>query len=739
MRKTIGRRIYWALGTLALSIFCLSGCKNSHTDEQVPVLDEKVGFVGREYVRIASDAIPGGVRVCTGTTVCSVQNVFFYKGEQIEEESLADRAEEYDRIEVKSVIWNQEIGEQGVSEPRRIAEPSGYTLEAACGKEGHVWLTQMSPETYLGLGDEYFLVRIDGSGKEVFRVRLENCPGMLAVDGEGNAAVQTLDGLFYYNSRGKNRGKTILSKMLLALCGDRQEGFYLIEAGVAGTDLRRVQDHKEEALELEYADLFGLAPAGTGSVLTWNGTNLFLYSYLNGTVRKLCSWADAGIYPGDIEECLMDDRGRIRMITGESSGEYLITLEQAVGDEPAKSVVTIGAWHPSNDLLRKVVMFNRESDRYCITVLDYADGMDGQFSAEEWRAAKDRMTLDLMSGKGPDLLAVSYDIDLKALAESDIIVDLNPYLERSKKISREDFFEEALLSATMGDVLAYLPESFSVRTVMGKADTFGEMTGWTIDDMLRLAKDYPDAYLFAPNELGKDSGQPSTILGMAMEGNPQLFLESPGGVESSTLCSLLELAKKEYENTQNITYEKLPEAYRNGSVLAAELSIADFKDLHSYKRNYFGKETVRIIGYPTADGNGGHILYSGRGVSMLHSCENKEGAFEFLEYYATHWNEGLPLGFPANRKIFDEQMKKAFGYSEIIPPKGMTNDYVKEDLILLQEIISEAVADNRFTDDEIRKIVNEEAQAFYAGDKTAEAVSDIIQNKVRLYSSENSR
>lgn len=743
MSKTMRHRMCWALWVLALSALCLSGCGNRQADKgaqtQVPVLDGTAGFVGKAYMRVTSDAIPGEVRTCTGSMICSVQNVFFYKGEQMDEETLAVWAEEYDQIEVKSVVWNQEIMEQGVSEPVRIGETSGYTLDAVCGKENDIWLTQMGPETYLGLGNEYFLVRINRNGREAFRVKLDNYPSRLAVDGEGNAAVQTLDGLFYYNAKGKRRGKTILSEMLLALCGDGEEGFYLIETGVGGTDLWRVHDNKEEVLELEYADFYGLAPAGAGNVLAWNGTKLYRYSCENGTARELCSWADAGVYPGDIEECLMDDRGRVRMITKESSGDYLITLEQDEDGGQTKNVVTLGAWHPSGDLMRKVVTFNRENDQYCITVLDYADRIDGRSSAEERRAAKERMTLDLLSGKGPDLIAASYDVDLKALADQGILVDLNPYLEGSQKISREDFFEEVLLSATIGDVLAYLPENFYINTVIGKADTFGERTGWTIDDMLQIAKDHPDAYLFAPNDYGRNRGLPSAILRVAVACNQQFFSDSQSSAVTEALCSLLELAKKEYENTQQITSENLPEAYRNGSVLVAELSIMDFKDLHSLKRSYFGQEPVRIIGYPTADGTGGHILYSGGGIGMLSSCEKKEGAFAFLEYYATYLEEEPQVGFSANRKVFEEQMRKALEYSDIILPEGTSTDYVREDIIRIQEIIKEAVGDYCLTDDEILKIVNEEVQNLYTGNKTAEAVSDTIQKRVRLYINENSR
>ena len=40
--------------------------------------------------------------------------------------------------------------------------------------------------------------------------------------------------------------------------------------------------------------------------------------------------------------------------------------------------------------------------------------------------------------------------------------------------------------------------------------------------------------------------------------------------------------------------------------------------------------------------------------------------------------------------------------------------------------------------EEINKIIEEEAQAYFAGDKTAQEAAGLIQNRVKLYVSENS-
>ena len=55
------------------------------------------------------------------------------------------------------------------------------------------------------------------------------------------------------------------------------------------------------------------------------------------------------------------------------------------------------------------------------------------------------------------------------------------------------------------------------------------------------------------------------------------------------------------------------------------------------------------------------------------------------------------------------------------------------------ETIQASHMDNRSIDDDVFRIVCEESEAFFAGDKTVEEVTGLIQNRVQLYLSERYR
>jgi hypothetical protein len=61
----------------------------------------------------------------------------------------------------------------------------------------------------------------------------------------------------------------------------------------------------------------------------------------------------------------------------------------------------------------------------------------------------------------------------------------------------------------------------------------------------------------------------------------------------------------------------------------------------------------------------------------------------------------------------------------------------REQMDQLREIIDMAKPSNQSTDDNITDIISEEAQAYFDGQKTAEAVAEIIQSRVAIYVSEN--
>ena len=721
-----------------LVCFLLISCKP--TDENRPIDASVLSncsefcFACERYERLPEEMAESYKFISNGDMVYSLEEQIFYEGKQINGEDEVEFIEDNSFAEVKTILWKYE---DFPARRERLLEIDGFVLEATVDQSGCVWYTQINEE---GNDQEYFLKKVDGNGKNVVDIKMREASwiGMIAANVDDSVVVQSSDCLMIYDQTGRFKGKVNLSSAALALCAGKKNIYYSIRRGSTGTEFVMIQNRKESLIKLNHDNLYGLGQAKDGNVLIWNDSKLFLFDAEAEALCEICTWTDINVYSGDIEVCWMDALGSICLVTKERTGCYFFKLTKSSEKVQNKKTVTLGVWNASDALLLKANDFNRNDTKYHISILDYADEVKDFSDKDTIRKDLERMNMELLSGNGPDMILCDED-QLKSLVQAGMIEDLAPFLDGSDVISREDFFPAALRQATYNGILAYLPETIYIDTVIGKKDVLGPEGKWTITDMLEIAKEHPDSYMFSPNPRNTRALSTVRSLYVALLLNPNVCLatEERNGGSEDLFIKVLELAKKEYESPEDFSYLELREAYRNCKVLASEISISDFGEIQAYRRDYFGKDPIDLIGYPTTSGEKGHVLRVGNGIAMLASCKEKTAAFSFMQYCATHWEEDFQYGLSANKHFFSEQVNKALTKAE--KPSNNYGDipYTQEDVLLLQDIVlSNDIAYESIADSDFFKIVDEEVQSYFSGDKTAYAVAEVISRRLKLYYSE---
>ncbi|MCR5459423.1 MAG: extracellular solute-binding protein [Acetatifactor sp.] len=729
-----------------MTCFILAACSKGEgvtvVKKEEKVWESQIKYTGRWYEENTRDWILDADWIYDRDCLYTFEREYIYDGHKMTWEDYDEEFEDYSLLRVKTKIWKQKISDSAISSEECLFETDGYILEAVVTVAGDVWCTVMSSETLFGLENRYSLFKINANGKLLIQTLLDQqiVPGTLAVDGKENIALHSSGTLYFFNSHGKFCGKQELGNMLLALCGDRGEGFYFIELGEAGTNLKKLVGNKLIQIMAVRDDFYNLAIAGEGKVLVWNDTKLFMFSEMENSWAELCSWIDEDIFSDCIRYCGMSASGMITIYCVENRNERMIVLGPALGEESKRRELTIGVWKSSDALTRKVINFNRQNKECHVRIVEYGEKISGRSTVEEHDDAIDHMMLDYINDKGTDMLIVTSDIDIQKIAEGGLIEDLTDYLEKSANINSSDFFEPLLRQATYGKCLAYLPERFEIYTLLGKESVWGKRAGWTIDDMLEMAKKNINAYMLQPSSRDMRDYYQDGSLQIAILLNNWIFeANDDDQTNKDLLLGLLELTKKEYLNPDNLVGNQVLEAYDTGKIMAALISITDFTDLTRWKQRVFGKDAVCAIGYPTKAGEKGHVMHAKSGIAMLHNCKEKELAFSFMQYYVSDWEKEFENGFSAKRSIFDEQMKQVMDAADKVPKNGKTKEFAKEDLLLLMKIMEETDDGEGMTDQIILNIVSEEAKAFYDGEKAAEEVCNVIQNRVRLYISETDR
>lgn len=149
------------------------------------------------------------------------------------------------------------------------------------------------------------------------------------------------------------------------------------------------------------------------------------------------------------------------------------------------------------------------------------------------------------------------------------------------------------------------------------------------------------------------------------------------------------------------------------------------------------------------------------GFAMSANCANKDAAWEFLRMFYTEDYQKNIGGLPTNLNVYNEKLKKAMTpqyqqdaegnflldeNGEKIPIStggmGMPDGSVVEFYALTQEQ-ADRLGDlinstTRLADynSSVFDIVKEQAQAFFAGQKSAEDVAKLIQSKANIYVNE---
>ena len=391
------------------------------------------------------------------------------------------------------------------------------------------------------------------------------------------------------------------------------------------------------------------------------------------------------------------------------------------------------------------VDFNRNNEQYHITVKNYGSLTD------LYNAILAKETIDIIDLSG---------IDIEKLSRQGIFEDLAPWLEQSETFTRDDFLDGILEAYTFDGTLVGIPESFMLRTVVGDGSRIENSAGLTLEELFAISEQNPGAMPF--DEITKEE-----MMQYLLMFNEDAFIDWETGechFDSAQFKAVLELSRRFPDgdtSNERSGYESevsLPSKIQNGDVLFAIADMSRLKTFQLYEA-MFG-DAASCVGFPTADGRGGTILFADNAFGIVAGSGNKSGAWEFIEsvlnrknvdsmdneevYYAYYYYE--PSQFPTMKKamsaIADYIMEtdKAGKFATMHYEDGwaFTSHAVTWDEInAILDLVPDATPYFSVEDDEIIKIINEEAGAYYSGQKGIDDVINIIQNRVQLYVNEN--
>lgn len=607
-----------------------------------------------------------------------------------------------------------------------------------------------------------FLYKFDREGNNIFfrditeQLGRGTSIGGMSVDGQGRIYVfNPEEGIWLYTDDGSYHGTVQygFSKEVQVIgTVEGEDGRYCIciragdgaeHCALAEVDFEKKQ-LAEPQRELPAVDGVCTDSSGQYDLLLYDHTAAYGYDLSTQKKEELFVWQDSDVSGYDVQYFSVLEDGRYfcaveDWLYGDRS-VVLFTRTRAEEAPQRREMVLAGLDGGMSDRVALAMRFNRGNSQYRITVKSYGS------LTELYNAILAREPIDIVDLSG---------VNIKNLCRQEVFEDLSPYLDESETLAREDFVDGILKAYTFDGVLVGIPESFRLRSVVGDRDMLGDAPGLTLEGLLSITGNNPGAMPF-------DGINREEIMQYLMMFNEETFIDWETGecrFDSDLFKAVLELVKRFPESAESAEEEvSLPTKIQNGDVLFAIADMTEVTDFRIYGA-IFG-ETAAGVGFPTADGRGGTLLYADNAFGIVSVSENKSGAWEFVEsvlqrkytegmdnkevYGAFYWRP--PFQYPSMQKAFmaitDFVMERDRNgkWGTAIYSDGWTYDFhavTWEEIDAIRNLIPEATPYFSVENSEILNIINEEAAAYYSGQKEVDDVTDIIQNRAQIYVSEN--
>ena len=487
---------------------------------------------------------------------------------------------------------------------------------------------------------------------------------------------------------------------------------------------------------------------------------LYEFHPATGESKEVLSWLSCNINGSYVQSVKAGEDGKLYVFSNDYSSEEtryeLIILEKKSASEvPAKEEIVVGTLYSNQTLQSAAVKFNKANSQYQVTLKVYIPDTV-EWTETTYSDALKLFNADLTSSNCPDIIDLSL-FNTDNLVSKGLIEDLTPYLEKSTTVSKEDFLDNVIATCTVDGVLTTIPTYVNLQGIIGRASQLGDMEGWTIDEFIAFTEQYPDAKVF-------NYATKASMLSIFLNYSIRDFVDYSTGkcsFDSEQFIKVLEFCNRfdlEYEYNEN---ESFPDMIQSGQILLADTGFYSMQEYQMYSLMF--PEAIKVMGYPTTDGEGGIKLSSYNNYAMTSKADNKDAAWTFLESMLQYeeYDEWRHNGFPTRKDMLEEMFTVASTPDYIYDENGeimldeqgnkMENPKTswgydnwqadiyaatKEQCDAVRALLDQGEMTSTM-DQGLYDIIAEDADAFFQGQKSAQEVATIIQSRAQIYVDEN--
>ncbi len=472
-----------------------------------------------------------------------------------------------------------------------------------------------------------------------------------------------------------------------------------------------------------------------------------------GEIQELVNWVDSDLSGDSVRGVFPVDNGEYIVYINEwesdTQGFYRLTKRDP-SELANATIINLVTSYNDTTLSSMVKKFNQENPDYRIRVEEYGKYYEWDEETEKnVNTPSKQLQSDLAAGKNVDIIIMNDNMLTKNLGSKGALADIYEFMGKDGTPAKEDFVESVLNGMESDGKLYAMPVNFTVRTMAVKSKFFSE-ENWTLDDMIEVYNNLPkDCSLYQYD----NSKQHIFDL---LANSTDSFIDYEKGTcsfDSPDFIKVLEFADR-FENRRD--NEELDDevTFRNDKALIYDLWLDDPREYKRARDGAFG-EDITLVGVPSSNGSGA-LMQVYDSISIMESSASKDACWKFISQFLTEdYQSGENLyNLPVLKSSFDKKMDETMERPYWVDENGKKEEYddtyyigeeeIKIDPLTQEErdfvanYILNAKFSNAYYDEEIYSIIYEEVESFFAGEKSAQDVADLIQNRVSILVSEKS-
>jgi len=503
----------------------------------------------------------------------------------------------------------------------------------------------------------------------------------------------------------------------------------------------------------ESINAIGLGVGVNGALFYGSRTGAYDYDIEKDELTERLKWASAGVF-------IIDYDGNGRRVYPLTNGCYLWVVKptgdhgyakhssyriirQQTAEEIAAAEALAREWeelkssgrvgditiaavgYVDREIIKVIQEFNSAHPYSRITLKRY-----GATMGDDHSEGLAQLNLEIITGRGPDMLLLPQDLSYGAYATMGLFRDIYSFLEADEGFAMADYRENIIRAYEIGGKLYGIPVNFTVEMLYGKAGELDGLTSWNMDEFVNFAGRFPGSSIFQhPTKT-----EVLDICLRANGGNLVDWSSKDVGFDRTLVKKILEFAGRFADNDEflreRVMHCEYMERISDGDIHLvrgrAEASLQMYEELF--------RGRVTQIGYPSESGNG-FLIHSNNVVTISNQCTYIDTAWLFISFLLSDEIQSR-LHYPVRRNNIEGYLKYAreitgtYGGGPGFSYEGRpaTAEEIRAFLKLL-----DTVSEIRLFDQQIDNIIKEEAGSYFAGSKPLDSVVDVIANRVGIY------